>query len=34
MESGQEFNESSLMYAWRILDEENERPLAAQDSHP
>lgn len=22
MESGQEFSESSLMYAWRILDEE------------
>lgn len=24
VESGHEFSESSLMYAWRILDEEND----------
>ena len=34
LESGREFNESSLMYAWRVLDEENERPMASQDSSP
>lgn len=32
MESGQEFNESSLMYAWRILDEESDRPMGSQES--
>ena len=29
METGLEFNESSLMYAWQILPDEEEAPPAA-----
>lgn len=34
VESGQQFNESSLMYAWRILDEENDGLPMVNDRHP
>ena len=34
VENGHEFNESSLMYAWRILDEENDGLPTVNDGRP